>query len=287
MKVLLLGATGMVGRHLYGVLTSNDIDVVTVGRSGSNHITMDFLEEHFESFSRLVREIKPDYVVNLAGMIKQNIHSQKDGQNAAKLNSILPSVLEVVTNESDSRVITIATDCVFSGLSGNYNEDAIKDGSDVYALTKNLGEQLSPNAMHLRSSIVGFGTDSSESLFDWYCSLPPEKPCDGYLNHFWNGITNLASSRIILGIINNDLFLSGQFHVIPSNVVSKFELLSTLRLKLLNTTPEIHGVFSEKEINRSLSTNNIGFITQIWNSAGYSSIPDIETLIKELVTYEK
>lgn len=287
MKVALLGATGMVGRNLFGALTSNDIDVVTIGRSAKNHIRIDFLEDPLENFTALVREIRPDYVVNLAGMIKQNILTEEDGQKAVKLNSILPSVLEVATNETGSKVITIATDCVFSGILGSYTENSIKDGRDVYALTKNLGEHLSPNTMHLRSSIVGFGTEKSGSLFDWYCSLPPEKTCDGYVNHFWNGITNLASSRIILGVIKNDLFQEGQFHLSPSNVVSKFELLSTLRLKLFNTTPEIKEVFSENEINRSLSTNNPGFNTQLWKSAGYSSIPDIETLVTELVRHEK
>jgi dTDP-4-dehydrorhamnose reductase len=287
MKVLLLGATGMVGRNLYGVLTSNDINVVTVGRSSTNHIISDFLQDPFEKLITLARDIKPDYVVNLAGMIKQSIHTQEDGQKAVQLNSILPSILEIATNETGSRVITVATDCVFSGLSGNYKENSIKDGSDVYALTKNLGEHLSPNTMHLRSSIVGFGRDASGSLFDWYCSLPTEKTCDGYVNHFWNGITNLASSRIILGVIKNDLFEAGQFHIIPSNVVTKFELLSTLRVKLLNRTSEINPVPSENHINRSLATNNPTLNAQIWNSAGYSSIPDIETLIAELVNEEK
>lgn len=277
----------MVGRNLYGALTSNDIKVVTVGRSSTNHVISDFLQDPFDNLTKLIREMKPDYVVNLAGMVKQNIHTQEDGQKAVKLNSILPSILEIAANETDSRVITVATDCVFSGLSGNYTEDSKKDGIDIYALTKNLGEHLSPNTMHLRSSIVGFGTDSSRSLFDWYASLPPEETCDGYVNHLWNGITNLASSRIILGIIRNDLFLAGHVHLIPSNVVSKFELLSTLRVKLLNRTAEINAAFSENEINRSLSTNNFSLNAQIWNSAGYSSIPDIETLIEELVNHEK
>jgi hypothetical protein len=58
-------------------------------------------------------------------------------------------------------------------------------------------------------------------------------------------------------------------------------------VKLLNRTAEINAAFSENEINRSLSTNNFSLNAQIWNSAGYSSIPDIETLIEELVNHEK
>ena len=36
--------------------------------------------------------------------------------------------------------LIISTDCVFNGEKGNYNENSIKNATDIYGKTKSLGE---------------------------------------------------------------------------------------------------------------------------------------------------
>jgi dTDP-4-dehydrorhamnose reductase len=43
-------------------------------------------------------------------------------------------------NKSNCKIFQIATDCVFSGSKGNYNEKNLHDAFDVYGKSKSLGE---------------------------------------------------------------------------------------------------------------------------------------------------
>jgi dTDP-4-dehydrorhamnose reductase len=283
MRVLVLGATGMIGRSVKDRLQAQNVNVITMGRSSVNDIQSDLLQETFTELISYSSEIRPDYILNFAGMIRQNIHNLEDAEKALKLNSLLPSALESLSIDLDTKVITVATDCVFSGSAGLYDENSLKDGNDVYALTKILGEKLSLNTMHVRTSVVGFGSKKNNSLFDWFCSLPVEARCEGYANHFWNGITSIAASKIICGILKNQLFVPGEYHLMPADSVSKYELLQLLKKHYDRPTPRIIENFTSRQINRTLSTLDPKMNTQLWQSAGYEPVPDIDYLISELV----
>ena len=273
----------MVGNKIKELFESQDIEIFTIGRSNSNNIQADLLVYTSEQLDNLIRTINPNYILNFVGKIKQNITNQMHSIEAIKLNSILPSVLDELTAQSKIGVITIATDCVFSGSTGRYLETAHKDGSDIYAITKILGETLSQNTMHLRTSVVGFGTTDKKSLFDWYTSLNPAVSCDGYYDHMWNGITNLAVARITLGIVKNNLFKAGVHHLIPENAINKYELLSELKNNIVRPTANIVQTISNKSIDRTLDTLDPEFNEELWRSAGYTFVPSINFLIKELV----
>jgi dTDP-4-dehydrorhamnose reductase len=282
MKILLTGANGMIGNPTNILLKNNGITTITMGRSSGNDIICDFLSSQESAILNSIERINPEYIINLAGVTRQRIRSQSDHKAAINLNTLLPSILEKVSLGSAIRVITVGTDCVFSGKVGNYSETSEKDGSDIYALTKRLGEIYSPSTMHIRTSVVGFGSSGNTSLFDWFKMLDSGSKCPGFTNHHWNGVTNLAISRILFGVIREELFESGEFHISPANQLSKYELLSMLAKILNRKNIQIIETESETAIDRTLTTDNSRFNHQAWLTAGYSRIPEISELMSDL-----
>jgi len=282
MRILLTGANGMIGNPTNKLLKDNGISTITMGRSPRNDVICDFLSSQESAILKSIERIKPDYIINLAGITRQRILNQSDYKAAIQLNTLFPSILEKVASRSPIRVLTVGTDCVFSGKVGNYSEASEKDGSDIYALTKRLGEIFSPSIMHIRTSVVGFGSSDNKSLFDWFKMLDPGSECPGFINHHWNGVTNLAISRILLGIIREELFESGEFHISPANRLSKYELLNMLMKTLNRKNIQIRETESEVAIDRTLTTDKSWFNDQIWLAAGYSRIPEISELMSDL-----
>lgn len=90
---------------------------------------------------------KKDFIINCAGVIKPYIDEGdfKSVENAIQINSIFPHYLNSIAKKFNIKIYQIATDCVFTGLKGNYTENNNHDATDVYGKTKSLGEVMSPN----------------------------------------------------------------------------------------------------------------------------------------------
>jgi len=69
-----------------------------------------------------------------------------------------------------ARLVHISTDCVFSGLRGGYTELDHPDSDDLYGRTKLLGEVDYPDAVTLRTSIIGHELRGGRSLLSWFLS---------------------------------------------------------------------------------------------------------------------
>ena len=65
MSVLLLGASGFLGRHITGALRASGHDVTTVGRSGSIDLVVD--ATNVGVLESVVRSVAPSSVINLLG----------------------------------------------------------------------------------------------------------------------------------------------------------------------------------------------------------------------------
>lgn len=237
-----------------------------------------------DSIEELIKNLKPEWIINCIGVIKQKIDEkdQKSVENTLKINQIFPHQVAKAVAGSKIKVIQIATDCVFNGLQGNYSEASPHDALDLYGISKSMGEIVSPEFLNLRVSIIGKEIESSFSLVSWFLSQRIGSEIDGYLNHIWNGITSLTFAKIVSGIILNEEFVSGTFNIIPGDQVSKYQLLQLLRKHFDREDVSIRPVNAPTYVDRTLLTTNLKFNSGIWRSAGYKEIPTIEELIKEL-----
>jgi dTDP-4-dehydrorhamnose reductase len=227
-----------------------------------------------------------DYIINCLGITKPHINddNEQDVTKARLVNSLFPAELAAFAEQAGARVIQIATDCVFSGGKGHYLETDIHDAEDVYGKTKSLGEVVSKNVMHIRVSTIGRELGRSTLLLEWVLSHPQGATIPGFTDHFWNGVTTHHFAKIIRGIIENDAFESGLSHLLPANELSKADLVRQIASAFGRYDLMVKDTDSGKPINRTLSTTNPDFNSQLWLGAGYPEIPTIEQLIAEIAS---
>jgi dTDP-4-dehydrorhamnose reductase len=225
-----------------------------------------------------------DYIVNCIGLIKSKIneHSPASVKAAVDLNFGLPFQLSTLAALTGSKVIQIATDCVFSGRKGNYLETDKHDPEDIYGKTKSLGEIPSNQMMHIRASIIGKENRGHTSLYDWVRLQPRGAEILGFTDHKWNGVTAFAAGQVFRGIIENDLFRAGVHHLIPSDTVTKGELVALIANNENRTDLKIEFGQSHQAVDRTLSSINPEFSSALWVAAGFSTIPSVEDLVDQI-----
>jgi dTDP-4-dehydrorhamnose reductase len=280
-KVLVLGSTGMLGSAVTRALQERAHEVITASRSTG--IKFDAVNLDTENLLKAAGLQGGDFVVNCVGLTKSRINeaSMTSRILAVKLNIDFPDDLARSAEQAGVNVIQAATDCVFSGLAGGYSEGSAHDALDVYGKTKSLGETPSPNVMHLRCSLIGPEIGSSSLFFEWVRQQPVRAQINGYNNHFWNGLSSLAFGKVVSGIIKEDLFKSGVQHLVPSNQVTKDELVRLELAALGRDDAQVTSKKDEHTIDRTLRTNGHDFNEQLFLAAGYEKIPTIQEMVLE------
>lgn len=266
MRVVILGHTGMLGSMVFKVLSKDkDLEVCPIGR---RELNARFVDDW--GLRRIVQGA--DWVINCIGLIPQKPHSIKD---TIEINAMFPHKLA----EIPVKIIQIATDCTYSGKDGGYIETDKHDALDVYGKTKSLGEVHKSNFFNIRCSIIGL--NEIKSLQGWFLSQPEGATVNGYLNHFWNGVTTLHFAKMCLGVIKSNIELPNVQHFVPKDTVSKEKLLKYIAEAFDRKDININK-FLTPTIDRTLSTINAKINKELWGLAGYNKLPTIEKMVGEL-----
>jgi dTDP-4-dehydrorhamnose reductase len=282
----------MLGHTLVTYFNQQGVEVVEANRSdspvlsGNSHIQFDVLKNKTQELF----ENQPsfDYCINAVGVIRQLIQ-ESDVQSigvALKINRDFSQELASASKSLKIKTIQIATDCVFSGLQGNYLETSPHTPTDVYGRSKSEGEKLSENLMHIRCSIIGRELRSQNSLMDWLLSQPENSRVQGFINHLWNGVTTYHFAKVVLGVMAGGTFEKGTFHLVPADTVSKFDILNDIADSFNRLDLEIAPFEAEIDIDRTLGTISESRNSGFWVGAGYSEAPTIKEMIEEYAVWE-
>jgi len=210
-----------------------------------------------------IDQTAPDVVINAIGIIKQ-LPSSKDVVSTLTANSIFPHRLIALSESYGFRLITISTDCVFTGSKGSYVETDPADASDLYGQSKHLGEVSEGNSLTLRTSIIGRELGTAHSLVEWFLANRG-KTVNGYVNAIYSGFPTVVFADIISSLITDHPNLRGLYHV-SSDPINKFELLNLVKERF-DLNIEIES-FKEMHIDRSLDSSRFrqatGFKPQSW-----------------------
>ena len=279
----------MLGHVVRKFLISRDLEVWATSRNISNdeiqNNRMIYLDARGAISNNLKNEDTFEFVINCIGIIKPNIDesNSKSILNAIEVNSRFPHLIS--TYFANSKIVQIATDCVYSGSIGHYNEKSLHDPTDVYGKTKSLGEVVSPNFVNLRTSIIGREFSTNKSLWNWITNQDKKSELNGFTDHIWNGITTLAFAKIIYGIIDTKLFLPNTQHVLPAGTISKDNLIRAIVQSEGRSDILVKSVKSPMSINRTLSTLDEKLNQKLWSSAGYNEVPTVEFLVNEFSSW--
>lgn len=279
-RVVILGTTGMVGGMIYDYLSKHS-NLFVEGTERDKFDADRFLTNP-EGFTYL---LDFDYLINCIGIIKPYCKDDdpEGVRKAIEINSLFPHKLAKFCQGSKVKIIQIATDCVFSGKKGNYNEDSSCDPQDVYGMTKSLGEVFYGNFLNIRCSVIGPERGRKSSLLEWFLDQPNGSEVKGYAHHKWNGVTSLQFAKLCSMIISNDKFddlikINHTHHFVPNNTVTKFGLL-TLFAKIFRKKIKVKPLdIPPPAIDRTLSTR-YDIISSLFPAA------TIENALEELKEY--
>ena len=231
MKVLVLGASGMIGNAMFRVLSANSALEVF----GTVRPATDAAYFHPELRSRLLPDVdvavpdalaqtfvtvRPEVVINCIGLTK-HVAVGNASLSAISMNALLPHRIAALCTLSGARLIHVSTDCVFSGKKGKYCETDIPDAADVYGRSKQLGEVIAEGSVTLRTSTIGHEFHTSHGLLEWFLS---QTKCKGYTRAIFSGVPSVIFAAIVGDIVIPNQALSGLYHV-AGPAIAKSDLL--------------------------------------------------------------
>ena len=264
MKILILGADGMIGHKIAQSL--EDFELILASRKSISSKSIGILKGKMvlhnlitDSLDLLLDSTTPDIIINCAGItIRRGIESNM--VNTRLLNSELPHKLDSWANLNSKKLIHFSTDCVFSGNKGNYLDNDFADANDIYGKSKAVGEVDSLNTLTIRCSMIGRELYNFTELFEWL-KKNKNKKIEGFSNVFYSGITTVRMGMILNQILKKNLNLSGIYNI-SSTPISKFDLLIKLS-NAFNLNVEVKQNTNNKS-NKVLISEKFTEITGIY-----------------------
>jgi dTDP-4-dehydrorhamnose reductase len=273
MKVLIIGATGMLGNAMFRFLSADpNLFVFATVRSESSaknfpsplseHLIAGIDVESYDSLVQVFADVRPDVVVNCVGLVKQLAESNEP-LRVVPINTLLPHRLASLCQAINGRLIHISTDCVFSGQKGNYLESDFPDADDLYGRTKLLGEVNYSHTITLRTSIIGHELSGHRSLVGWF--LAQERPVKGFKRAIFSGLPTVELARVVRDFVLPREELHGLYHV-AAKPINKFDLLNLISKtyeKTIEIAPDEETVI-DRSLNASRFENATGYIAPDW-----------------------
>ena len=271
MKFLVLGCNGMAGHTISLYLKEHGHEVFGFDRAKS--IYVDSVAGDARDTLALEKLIKAghyDSVINCIGILNQ--FAEENKALATFLNAYFPHFLADVTSGTDTQVIHMSTDCVFSGKRGEYTEEDFRDGETFYDRSKALGELDDGKNITLRNSIVGPDINPKGiGLMNWF--MQQSGLIKGYTKAMWTGQTTLQLAKTMEVAAKEKAH--GLYNTVPDHSISKYDLLQLFNHYLRGdkiVIEPIEGINADKSLKRTRYEFNY-------------IIPDYQTMIADLAEW--
>lgn len=283
MRILIVGATGMLGHVLLDIAQQQPEFEVFAGVRQRNERTLEFLntdpERVFECNLLSEKSIdyelfcSPEAVINCAGIVR-HLHPEHSESNLIRINALAPHLLSEYCDRIGARLIQLSTDCVFSGKKGKYSEDDLPDPPDSHGRMKLIGEIHQSPHLTIRTSFIGHESSRERKyyLLDWF--LGQNGVIGGYTKALWSGLTTLEISNVIVELIKKQ-DVSGILHIY-GETLSKYDLLGHIQSEYKKSDVVIQKDESF-ECDRSLTSSRFADIG--------IKVPRIQQMITELREY--
>lgn len=243
MTVLLLGATGFLGRYLADRLSQTMTVCAPRPRSGKplEGRSVEWLSGGLDAADTrtidcVLDEARADVVVNAIGL---GAGPGTDAQLNA-INAEFPHRLAASAAARRARVVHISTDAVFSGARGAYRETDAPDPPDAYGRSKLAGELPAPH-LTIRTSFFG-RNPRGRGLIEWLVAHPGPL-VEGHTDYRFTGVSAALLADLIADAMAPGRELEGVFHI-GGDAMSKYELLTAAAERLdldVTVVPVTHG----------------------------------------------
>ena len=237
MRVVILGATGMLGHKMWQFLRDRYPETYATIRSrdaipqgcdlfDDRRLIDDVDATDLARLTAVLERLRPQVLINCVAVTTRRKASE-GAIPSITLNALLPHQLARWGAAHKARVIHFSTDCVFSGKTGGYTEASLTDAEDLYGRTKALGEIAGAGQLTLRTSFIGRELANRTELLEWFLAQRGKR-IRGFRQAYYTGVSNVYMARLVGDIIERHPGLSGLYNL-ASEVITKFELLKLAR----------------------------------------------------------
>lgn len=236
MRLLVTGASGLLGVNL-AYEAAKDHKVVGVVN------TRVFKSETFEvrqadllapkAIPQLLDENQPDWMIHCAAMANVD-ECEKNPDLAYLTNAELPGEIARQVAPRGISLIYISTDAVFDGVKGDYSEEDEPKPLSTYAKTKLIGERgvadAYPEAIIARVNLFGWSLTGKRSLAEFFFyNLSDGNPVKGFTDVFFCPLLVNDLAGVLIEMLEKGL--SGLYHVVSSDCMSKYDFGATIAEK--------------------------------------------------------
>lgn len=253
MRVLLLGATGMLGQSLTQFLKEKGITVDGVARKNAD-INLDVVTELEQLKNRIIHN-GYDVVINTVALINLK-YCNEHPEKAYLINTYVPAEIAELCERLNIYFIQISTDHYYTSDKQHlHNEEEPIILLNEYARTKYLAENLTlmfKNTLVIRTNIIGFRNHETPTFIEWVINnLENNQSLTGYSNMYTSSIdTNSFSIILYELLVQREL---GLWNIAAEGVLSKYELILQLAQKFNKVELIAKGQLPQDSIQRGNS----------------------------------
>jgi dTDP-4-dehydrorhamnose reductase len=255
-KVLVLGATGLLGHHCFKKFNQENYQCLGTYNTNkvaiNNYVHFDASADK-EELKKLLESYKPDVVVNTIAYVTVD-GCEENPKLAESLNAtFVKDLVETLKKAGlgNTHLIQISSDSVYGNKDGiiPWKEDDQKKPLSVYASTKLEGEEyakfhLGPVSI-LRTAFYGINPYSEKSLLYWVIDNARKgTPMDGWENIYFCPVSASKLADVIEYLVEKKV--SGIFNVGSTDMCNKydfvFEICNSLNLNVkVNKARQTNG----------------------------------------------
>jgi dTDP-4-dehydrorhamnose reductase len=275
LRVLILGASGMIGHRMWatlgerheaiGVLRRTELGpLASIPGIDLKNAILGIEIQNISKLTKIIEETKPDIVLNCIGIVKQ-LKDSSDHLKSITLNALFPHQLAKVCADNNARMIQFSSDCVFDGKKGYYKESDLPNDQDLYGRTKAMGEvDYLKNVLTMRTSSIGREVFPHGGLIEWFIGNSG-KSITGYKKAIYSGFPSKRLGNIIADYIIPNSTLSGIVHV-AGTPIDKFSLLNMIKdhFQLKIEILANDQVSIERSLNYEHFSKITGFVAPSW-----------------------
>ena len=224
MRVLITGASGLLGKRIFDIISKNHQTVGTYNKNSNGMLHyLDIVDRN--SVELFFRKFQPEIVIHCAAMV--NPDYCEENQELSKMINIdgTRNIVDQCKIHS-TKMIFLSSDFVFEGNNGPYFEDSELHSNNYYGVTKIEGEKIVRENLEdyliIRPALM-YGNDENTKL--------------SFVTDIFNKLLNnekiFVDNKImkyptltddVVEVINEliDLELSGTYHVCGEEGVTKY-----------------------------------------------------------------
>ncbi|MBW7474980.1 SDR family oxidoreductase [Paenibacillus oenotherae] len=288
MRMLLIGATGMLGQALRQEAASRGYQVIGAARHGAD-LSLDIRNDG--ELREIVIANRPDIIINTAALINL-LECSTNHDLAYRVNARSVGLLAHLAREMEAYFVQISTDHYYTGGGSNQHAELSEVNLvNDYARTKYAGEAFAltnPDALVVRTNIVGFrGRAEAPTFVEWVIhTLKKQAPITLFDDFYTSSIDVRQFSKILMDVML--LKQKGIVNIASSEVCSKKEFIEKLAKKFeMNIShADVDSVRTIKD--GIIRAESLGLDVSLVESLLGYRMPDSDSVIESLYAeYQK